>query len=273
MALATLFGGQETDIDRIIASSSAARFSIAFLAVATAPIVEETIYRGVLFAPLQRSAGTKAAICIVSVMFAAVHLMQYRNNSGVIAAVTVLSLVLTWVRAQHRPPAPLLRHPCRLQRHQAIIIVAQPYLKTLLPAQPSAPQGMLLDALARASRGSGYKTMTHEVIVVGAGVGGLTTAALLAARGVDVCVLEKEPAGGGCATTFERFGYDFETTAGLYAGWGAARHPRARLLGVARRPAAATGSRPPTSCDCPMRRSASRSGSESDNSVGEFERS
>jgi len=63
--------------------------------------------------------------------------------------------------------------------------------------------------------------MTHEVVVVGAGIGGLTTAALLAARGVDVCVLEKESAGGGCATTFERFGYEFETTAGLYAGWGA----------------------------------------------------
>ncbi|HEV2881183.1 MAG TPA: NAD(P)/FAD-dependent oxidoreductase [Pyrinomonadaceae bacterium] len=63
--------------------------------------------------------------------------------------------------------------------------------------------------------------MTHEVVVVGAGIGGLTTAALLAARGVDVCVLEKEPEGGGCATTFERFGYGFETTAGLYAGWGA----------------------------------------------------
>ncbi|HEY0101735.1 MAG TPA: NAD(P)/FAD-dependent oxidoreductase [Pyrinomonadaceae bacterium] len=63
--------------------------------------------------------------------------------------------------------------------------------------------------------------MTHEVVVVGAGVGGLTCAALLAARGVNVCVLEKEPQGGGCATTFERFGYEFETTAGLYAGWGA----------------------------------------------------
>jgi C-3',4' desaturase CrtD len=63
--------------------------------------------------------------------------------------------------------------------------------------------------------------MTHEVVVVGAGVGGLTCAALLAARGVDVCLLEKESQGGGCATTFERFGYEFETTAGLYAAWGA----------------------------------------------------
>ena len=64
--------------------------------------------------------------------------------------------------------------------------------------------------------------MTHEVVVVGAGVGGLTCAALLAARGVDVCVLERESQGGGTAGAFERFGYSFETTAGLYAGWGAA---------------------------------------------------
>ena len=63
--------------------------------------------------------------------------------------------------------------------------------------------------------------MTHEVVVVGAGVGGLTCAALLAARGLDVCVLEKESQGGGCAGVFEKFGYEFETTAGLYAGWGA----------------------------------------------------
>ena len=63
--------------------------------------------------------------------------------------------------------------------------------------------------------------MTHEVVVVGAGIGGLTTAALLAARGVDVCIVERESGGGGCATTFEKFGYSFETTAGLYAGWGA----------------------------------------------------
>ena len=62
--------------------------------------------------------------------------------------------------------------------------------------------------------------MTHEVVVIGAGIGGLTTAALLAARGLDVCVLERESQGGGCATTFEKFGYEFETTAGLYAGWG-----------------------------------------------------
>ena len=63
--------------------------------------------------------------------------------------------------------------------------------------------------------------MTHEVVVVGAGVGGLTAAALLAARGVSVCVVERESRGGGCAAGFEKFGYGFDPTAGLYAGWGA----------------------------------------------------
>ena len=150
IALATLFGGQETDIDRIIASSNAARFSVAFLAVATAPIVEETIYRGVLFPPLRRAAGVKWAIVIVTLMFAAVHFFQYWNNPGVIAAVTVLSLVLTWVRARTGRLLPCFAIHAAFNGIQAIIIVAQPYLKTLLPTQPTAPQGMLLDTLVRA---------------------------------------------------------------------------------------------------------------------------
>ncbi|MGI8995726.1 MAG: FAD-dependent oxidoreductase [Pyrinomonadaceae bacterium] len=61
--------------------------------------------------------------------------------------------------------------------------------------------------------------MNYEVVVVGAGIGGLTLAALLAARGVGVCVLERESRVGGCAATFERFNYRFESGAGLYAGW------------------------------------------------------
>jgi C-3',4' desaturase CrtD len=61
--------------------------------------------------------------------------------------------------------------------------------------------------------------MAYDVVVVGAGVGGLTAGALLAARGLKVCVLERESRGGGCAATFESFGYQFEQTASLYASW------------------------------------------------------
>src|ERR1700674_848233 len=61
--------------------------------------------------------------------------------------------------------------------------------------------------------------MDCEVVVVGGGIGGLTVAALLAERGIDVCLLERESRVGGCVTSFEKFGYSFEQGYGLYASW------------------------------------------------------
>ena len=61
--------------------------------------------------------------------------------------------------------------------------------------------------------------MDYEVVVVGGGIGGLTTAALLAARGVKVCLLERNSHVGGCVANYEHLGYSFEPTAGLYSGW------------------------------------------------------
>lgn len=61
--------------------------------------------------------------------------------------------------------------------------------------------------------------MKFEVVVIGAGIGGLTTAALLAARGVNVGLFERQSTVGGCVTPFEHLGYKFEPTYGLYSGW------------------------------------------------------
>jgi len=61
-----------------------------------------------------------------------------------------------------------------------------------------------------------------RIVIVGAGVGGLTTAAALARAGLDVTVLEAHVYPGGCAGTFYHKGYRFDAGAtlagGFYAG-------------------------------------------------------
>ena len=52
----------------------------------------------------------------------------------------------------------------------------------------------------------------NDVIVVGAGLGGLTCALELARRGLKVCVVEQQRAAGGYAHAFRRRGYHFDVS-------------------------------------------------------------
>jgi C-3',4' desaturase CrtD len=62
------------------------------------------------------------------------------------------------------------------------------------------------------------KQTRSKVIVVGAGIGGLTAAALLAHRQYDVLVLDQALVPGGCASTFKRQGFTFDVGATQVAG-------------------------------------------------------
>lgn len=59
---------------------------------------------------------------------------------------------------------------------------------------------------------------SRRVVVIGAGIGGLTTAALLAHRGYSVLVLDQAIVPGGCASTFKRKGFTFDVGATQVAG-------------------------------------------------------
>merc|ERR1711871_1175869 len=50
-----------------------------------------------------------------------------------------------------------------------------------------------------------------DAIVIGSGIGGLTTAALLSKVGKKVLVLEQHYIAGGCTHAFEDHGYEFDT--------------------------------------------------------------
>jgi membrane protease YdiL (CAAX protease family) len=95
----TLYGERKTDLDILIQSSLYTRVATAFVALFTAPLVEELIYRGLLYRALEKAAGVGIAIALVSLLFAGVHVFQYRNNIAVISVITVLSITLTIVRA------------------------------------------------------------------------------------------------------------------------------------------------------------------------------
>jgi C-3',4' desaturase CrtD len=60
---------------------------------------------------------------------------------------------------------------------------------------------------------------SSRIIVIGAGVGGLTAAALLAQAGYQVTVLEAQTYPGGCASTFTHQGYRFDSGATVVGGF------------------------------------------------------
>ena len=142
--ITSIWGGEKTQLDLIVESSMAARFVTAIAAVATAPLVEELIYRGVLYSAFERAAGVVVAVIFVSLLFAGVHVVQYQNNIGVIIVITLLSFTLTGVRAYTGSVIPPFIIHLVFNGIQSLILVLAPFIdKNMLnngdQATPTTP--------------------------------------------------------------------------------------------------------------------------------------
>jgi len=142
------FGGEKTQLDELINSSYQARLATAFLAFATGPLIEELVYRGVIYPAFQRVIGVAGAVVLVSIMFAGVHVLQYMNNLSVIAVITVLSVALTLVRAYTHRLLPSFIIHLIFNGLQSLYLIVQPLVEKLDNAIPPAAPALAL--LARA---------------------------------------------------------------------------------------------------------------------------
>jgi uncharacterized protein len=130
-----LFDGPETPLDKLLQSSRLTAVTVAFMATATAPLVEEVIYRGVLYSALQRAIGPGWAVAVVLSLFALIHVPQYWPNFGILIVILMLSAVLTLVRARTGKLLPCFIIHLVFNGIQSVLIVLEPYLKQLLPEQ------------------------------------------------------------------------------------------------------------------------------------------
>ena len=122
------FPEQENDLLRVLRSSRTAVYVVAFLATFTAPLVEEVVYRGVLYSALQRSLGIPVTVLLVTFLFALVHVPQYYPSYSTIFLICFLSLILTLVRVGTGNLLPCIILHTVFNGIQSIFLILQPYL-------------------------------------------------------------------------------------------------------------------------------------------------
>jgi membrane protease YdiL (CAAX protease family) len=116
-----------TDFEQMLNTSRAVRVLISVLAVFTAPLVEEGVYRGVIYSALRRVTGLAPSVLIVTLLFAGVHVPQYWGAWSGIASITVLSLLLTLVRAKTKSILPCIAVHTLFNLINSVFIVLHKY--------------------------------------------------------------------------------------------------------------------------------------------------
>lgn len=130
LLVGSFFPEQENDLIRILRSSKMAVYVVAVLATFTAPLVEEVIYRGVLYSAFQRALGVPAAFLLVTFLFALVHVPQYYPSYSTIFLLGLLSVILTAVRVRSKNLLPCVVLHTLFNGIQSLILVASTFAET-----------------------------------------------------------------------------------------------------------------------------------------------
>jgi uncharacterized protein len=138
IGLTQVFGEVENEFDVIIKSSRAAVFIVAFFATFTAPLVEELVYRGLLFSAFRRRLGVALAVILSTLLFTLVHVPQYSLNNtpdyATVITLLLLSLCLTLLRAKTNNLLPCIVLHTIFNAIQSALLIAEPYIRAIAPS-------------------------------------------------------------------------------------------------------------------------------------------
>ena len=130
------FPAQENDLEQMLRVSKAVVYIVAFLATFTAPLIEEVIYRGVLYSAFQRTFGVPIGVTIATLLFALVHVPQYYPSYSTIFIICLLSLILTLIRAKTNNLLPCIILHTLFNGIQSVALVASTFFSENAPPTP-----------------------------------------------------------------------------------------------------------------------------------------
>jgi len=97
LALAMRPDTQEFPLEKLF-NSRTASYAIGAFAIAVAPVVEELVFRGLLFAVFERAAGMRFAVVTTAVLFAGLHVQEYWPAWHHMLTILVVGMVFSLAR-------------------------------------------------------------------------------------------------------------------------------------------------------------------------------
>ena len=148
LGLTLIFGDVENEFEKMLNSSRTAVYLVAFFATFTAPLVEEVIYRGLLYSAFQRKYGIPIAVFLVTLLFTAVHIPQYSSSNtpdyAPILTLLIVSLTLTLIRVRTGNLLPCIVLHTVFNGIQSIFLILQPFLPENIGGTPEQPAAIII---------------------------------------------------------------------------------------------------------------------------------